>query len=226
MNFQLTFHTANFLFPFFEILSNPCPSLELKPEPIPLTQFSIYISFTISYFHHDHRPGMNKSIKQTEILSHLLISVICFYIRTIQFFSMKADLRRIILSLLLFSTIMAITSVTVAQVYAQSTHSEVDSTPIAAVIMMTTDDQGNPVFNPTTTTIKQGEELLVLNNLTEIHTFTNGNGTGDSMDGTIFSVQIAPGSFAEYLASNISPGNYSFYSENNHDLKGELVILP
>jgi plastocyanin len=139
---------------------------------------------------------------------------------------MKANLERMILSSLLFSTIMAIMSITATQVYAQSTHSEVDSTPIAAVITMTTDDQGNPVFNPTTTTIKQGEELLVVNNLTETHTFTNGNGTGDEMDGKIFSVQIAPGSFSEYLASNISPGNYSFYSENNPDLKGELVILP
>jgi uncharacterized cupredoxin-like copper-binding protein len=121
---------------------------------------------------------------------------------------------------------MAVTSVAAPQVYAQSTHSEADSTPITAVIMMTIDDQGNLVFNPVTTTIKQGEELLVLNNLAETHTFTNGNGTGDDMDGKIFSVEIAPGSFSEYLASNISPGNYSFYSENNPYLNGELVILP
>jgi uncharacterized cupredoxin-like copper-binding protein len=139
---------------------------------------------------------------------------------------MKANLGRIILSSLLFSTIMAVTYVAATQVYAQSTHSEADSTPITAVIMMTIDDQGNPVFNPATTTIKQGEELLVLNNLTETHTFTNGNGTGDDMDGKIFSVEIAPGSFSEYLASNISPVNYSFYSENNPYLNGELVILP
>ena len=139
---------------------------------------------------------------------------------------MKANLGRIILSSLLFSTIMAITSIATTEIYAQSTHSEADSTPIAAVIMMTTDNQGNPVFNPNTTTIKHGEELLVLNNLTETHTFTNGNGTGDQMDGKIFSVEIQPGSFSEYLASNISPGNYSFYSENNPNLKGELVIVP
>lgn len=126
----------------------------------------------------------------------------------------------------MISAIVTITSVAATQVYAQSAHSEADSTPIATVIMMTSDDQGNPVFNPTTITIKQGEELLVLNNLNETHTFTNGNGTGDDMDGKIFSVEITPGSFSEYLASNISPGNYSFYSENNPDLKGELVILP
>ena len=92
--------------------------------------------------------------------------------------------------------------------------------------MITSDDQGNAVFNPMKTTIKQGEELLVLNNLTETQTFTNGNGTGDSMDGKIFTVDISPGSFSEYLATNISPGNYSFYSKNDPNLKGELVILP
>lgn len=32
------------------------------------------------------------------------------------------------------------------------------------------------------TTIKQGQESIVLNNLTQTHTFTSGNGTGDSMD--------------------------------------------
>lgn len=88
-------------------------------------------------------------------------------------------------------------------VYGQGSHSEADSTPIAAVVMMTTDTQGNPVFNPMKTTIKQGEELLVLNNLTEKHTFTNGNDAVDSMDGKIFSVDISRGSFSEYLASNI-----------------------
>lgn len=141
---------------------------------------------------------------------------------------MKTNLRGLILPFLLFSTIIAVASVSVAQVYvyAQSTHSEADSTPIAAVIIMTSDDQGNPVFSPMKTIINQGEELIVLNNLTETHTFTNGNGTGDQMDGKIFSVEIEPGSFSEYLASNISPGNYSFYSENNPNLKGELVIVP
>lgn len=92
--------------------------------------------------------------------------------------------------------------------------------------MITADDQGNPVFSPMKTTIKQGEELLVLNNLTETHTFNNGNGPGDSMDGKIFTVNITPGIFSEYLATNISPGNYSFYSMNDLNLKGELVIQP
>lgn len=138
---------------------------------------------------------------------------------------MEQKLRKIVFFIIALAAMTGVTSFMTIEVYAQGSHSEADSTPIAAVVMMTTDNQGNPVFNPMKTTIKQGEELLVLNNLTETHTFTNGNGTGDSMDGKIFSVDITPGSFSEYLASNISPGNYSFYSKNDPNLKGELVIL-
>ena len=138
---------------------------------------------------------------------------------------MEQKPRLILFSIIILSSIIAVTSYATVQVYAQWSHSESDSTPISAVIIMTSDDQGKSVFNPMKTTIKQGEELLVLNNLTETQTFTNGNGTGDSMDGKMFSVEITPGSFSEYLAS-ISPGNYSFYSKNDPNLKGELVIQP
>jgi hypothetical protein len=82
------------------------------------------------------------------------------------------------------------------------------------------------IFSPQKTEIKQGDEILIVNNVTQPQTFTNGNGTGNQMDGKIFSVEIAPDSFAEYLASNISPGNYTFYSENDPNLKGELVVSP
>ena len=139
---------------------------------------------------------------------------------------MEQRLRKFALFIIALTTITGITSFTTIHVYAQGSHSEADSTSIAAVVMMTTDSQGNAVISPIKTTIKQGEELLVLNNLTKTHTFTNGNDTGDSMDGKIFSVEISPGSFSEYLASNISPGNYSFYSKNDPNLNGELVILP
>ena len=111
-----------------------------------------------------------------------------------------------------------------SQSFAQSSHSEADSTPISAVIIMTSDNQGNPVINPEKTTIKQGEEILVLNNHTKTQTFTNGDGTGDPMDSKMFNVDIAPNSFTEYLAS--TEGNYSFYSKNDPSLKGELIVLP
>ena len=138
---------------------------------------------------------------------------------------MEQKQEKVALFMIVLATIVSASFITLPQVLAQSSHSESDSTPIAAVIMMTTDNQGKPVFNPMKPTIKQGEELLVLNNLTKTQTFTNGNGTGDSMDGKMFSVEITPGSFSEYLAS-LSPGNYSFYSKNDPNLKGELTILP
>jgi hypothetical protein len=54
----------------------------------------------------------------------------------------------------------------------QSTHSEIDSTLIAAVITITKD--GNTIIKPQFTTIKQNEEILILNNDTVTHSFTNG----------------------------------------------------
>jgi plastocyanin len=98
-----------------------------------------------------------------------------------------------------------------------------DATPIAAVTSITNTTEGKLVFSPSKITIKQGEEILILNNLTSAQTFTNGNGTGDPMDGKIFSVEIQPKSFAEYL-SNLSPGNYQFYSKTDPTIKGELTV--
>jgi plastocyanin len=126
----------------------------------------------------------------------------------------------------LFIMAIGLISQPVYQILAQSTHSEADSTPINAVIIITTGEQGQPVYSPQKIEIRQGDEILIVNNVTQPQTFTNGNGTGDQMDGKIFSVEIAPDSFAEYLASNISPGNYTFYSENDPNLKGELVVSP
>ena len=126
----------------------------------------------------------------------------------------------------LFVIAIGLVSVPVYQSFAQSSHSEADSTPINAVIMITTGEQGQPVYSPQKTEIKKGDEILIVNNVTQPQTFTNGNGTGDEMDGKIFSVEIAPASFAEYLASNISPGNYTFYSKNDPNLNGELIISP
>ncbi len=136
---------------------------------------------------------------------------------------MKKILKKTILSILLFSSLGIISS-SFGQSFAQSSHSEADSTLISAVIIMTSDNQGNPMVNPEKTTIKQGDEILVLNNLTKTQTFTNGNGTGDPMDAKVFTVDISPNSFAEYLAS--TAGNYSFYSKNDPNLNGELIILP
>ena len=100
-----------------------------------------------------------------------------------------------------------------------------DATPISAITSITNNTEGKLVFNPDKISIKQGQEILILNNLTSTQTFTNGNGSGDPMDGKIFSVDIKPKSFAEYL-SNLSPGNYPFYSKNDPSIKGEITGLP
>ena len=68
----------------------------------------------------------------------------------------------------------------------QTPHSDTDSTPIAAVIMITKDKDGNTIFNPQFTTIKLDEEILVLNNDTVDHSFTNGENPEDPMAGKIF----------------------------------------
>jgi plastocyanin len=101
-----------------------------------------------------------------------------------------------------------------------------DATPIsAAITSITNNTEGKLVFSPSKITIKQGQEILVLNNLTTTQTFTNGDGSGDPMEGKMFSVDIKPKGFAEYL-SNLSPGNHPFYSKSDPSIKGELTILP
>ena len=117
-------------------------------------------------------------------------------------------------------------SAIVYQSFAQSSHSEADVTPVAAVIIMTKNSQGKDVFEPQNTTIKQGQEIMIANNLTKIQTFTNGKGIGDPLDGKIFSIDIKPNNFAEYLSSNISPGDYPFYSKNDPTMTGQLVVQP
>jgi plastocyanin len=112
------------------------------------------------------------------------------------------------------------------QANAQTPFSESqDATPISAITSITNNTEGKLVFSPSKITIKQGQEILVLNNLTTTQTFTNGDGSGDPMEGKMFSVDIKPKGFAEYL-SNLSPGNHPFYSKNDPSIKGELTILP
>lgn len=99
--------------------------------------------------------------------------------------------------------------------------------PIVAVITISKDAQGNTVYNPQTVTIKTGEEILILNNdTTASHTFTNGMGPGDQLSGKLFDTgTIEPKGFAEYVASNLQPGTYPFFSMSNSSVKGELVVV-
>jgi plastocyanin len=120
-----------------------------------------------------------------------------------------------VLSLIIIATIIVSCAFTFQSSYAQThtIHSDIDVTPIAAIIMITKDKNGNTIFYPQFTTIKQDEEILVLNNDTITHSFTNGKNPDDPMAGKLFdSGTIQPKGFIEYVATNLSPGNYTFYT--------------
>lgn len=105
------------------------------------------------------------------------------------------------------------------------THSDTDSTPIAAIITITKDKDGNTVFNPSITTIKQNEEILILNNDTIVHSFTNGENPEDPMAGKLFdSGTIQPNGFIEYAATNLSPGNYTFYTTTDPMITAQISV--
>jgi plastocyanin len=131
------------------------------------------------------------------------------------------------MSLIIAATILSSVltfQLSIAQV--QKTHSDIDSTPIATVISITKDKDGNTVFNPQVTTIKQHEEILVLNNDTVTHSFTNGENPHDPMAGKIFdSGQIQPKGFIEYIATNLDPGNYTFFTTADPNVTAQISIL-
>jgi hypothetical protein len=132
-----------------------------------------------------------------------------------------------ILSLIIATTIVS-SSLTFQSINAQThtIHSDIDSTPIAAVITITKDKDGNTIFNPQVTTIKQDEEILVLNNDTTAHSFTNGANPQDPMAGKIFdSGQIQPKGFIEYVAANLDPGNYTFFTTTDPNVTAQISIL-
>lgn len=67
----------------------------------------------------------------------------------------------------------------------------------------------------------------MLNNDTDFQSMTNGMSPDDPLAGKLFDTgPIPPREFAEYVASNLSPGNYIFYSTNNTSPQGVLTIQP
>ena len=134
-----------------------------------------------------------------------------------------------IVSLIIVATIIFSCTLTFQTSNAQphTIHSDIDSTPVAAVIFITKDKDGNTVFNPPFTTIKQDEEVLILNNDTIGHSFTNGENPEDPMAGKLFdSGTIQPKGYIEYVASNLSPGNYTFYTTTDQTITAQISILP
>jgi plastocyanin len=139
-----------------------------------------------------------------------------------------------ILSLVVLATSIFTYALTFQPVYSAqinntsnpAVHSDTDSTPIAEVITITKDKDGKVRFNPAVTTIKQDEEVLVLNNDTRAHSFTNGANPEDPMAGKLFdSGIIQPKGFIEYVAANLSPGNYTFYTTTDPTVTAQISIL-
>ena len=129
--------------------------------------------------------------------------------------------------LLLIATTIFSSAMTFQTSNAQiQTHSDTDSTPIAGIITITKDKDGNTIFKPSITTIKENEEILVLNNDTVSHSFTNGANPEEPMAGKLFdSGTIQPKGFIEYVATNLSPGNYTFYTTTDPTVTAQLSIL-
>ena len=106
-------------------------------------------------------------------------------------------------------------------------HPDVDASPIAAVIIIGEDVQGNVTYMPNNVTLRVGEEVLIVNNSTGSQSMTNGIGPDDPLAGRLFDTgPIPPRGFAEYVASNLSPGEYAFHSTNSTSTTGILIVEP
>ena len=108
---------------------------------------------------------------------------------------------------------------------ASNTTATPNSSSLAGVIIITKNDKGNLSFKPQTLTIKPGEEIFIGNNDTSPHSVTNGISSSDPLSGKLFDTGlINPKGYAEFVASNLNPGKYPFYSIKDPSLKGELIV--
>ena len=99
--------------------------------------------------------------------------------------------------------------------------------PIEAVIMITENDNKAVFFQPNITTVRVSGEILIANNSTSDHSVTSGSGPDDPMSGKFFDTGvIKPKGFIDYVPENLKPGNYSFYSSTDPQIKGQLVVIP
>jgi plastocyanin len=106
-------------------------------------------------------------------------------------------------------------------------HSDVDASPIDAIIMINEDQNNTAFYQPSVVTIKVGGEILIANNATSDHSVTSGSDPDDPMSGKMFNTDIIkPKAFVEYVTENLRPGNYSFYSTTDPQIKGTIVVVP
>lgn len=102
-----------------------------------------------------------------------------------------------------------------------------DVSPVEGVILINEDQNKTVFYQPDTITIRAGGEILIANNATSDHSVTSGSGPDDPMAGKFFDTnKIKPKGFTEYVAENLKPGNYSFYSTTDPQIKGLMVVIP
>jgi plastocyanin len=102
-----------------------------------------------------------------------------------------------------------------------------DVSPVEAVILIKEDQNKTVFYQPDTIAIRVGGEILVANTATSDHSVTSGSGPDDPMAGKLFNTDIIkPRGFVEYATENLKPGNYSFYSSTDPQIKGQLVVIP
>ena len=102
-----------------------------------------------------------------------------------------------------------------------------DVSPIEAVILIKEDQNKTVFYQPDTITIKAGGEILIANTATSDHSVTSGSGPDDPMAGKWFDTGIIkPKGFVEYAAENLKPGNYTFYSTTDPQIKGLMAVVP
>lgn len=102
-----------------------------------------------------------------------------------------------------------------------------DVSPLEAAIIIKEDQNKTAFYNPSNITITVGGEVLIANKATSDHSVTSGSGPEDPMAGKLFDTdKIKPNAFVEYAAVNLKPGNYSFYSTTDPNVKGFMVVLP
>ena len=105
-------------------------------------------------------------------------------------------------------------------------HGDVDASPIESVIMINEDQNKTAFFQPNVVTIRVGGEVLIANNATSDHSVTSGSGPEDAMLGKMFDTGvIKPKAFVEFVTENLTPGNYSFFSTIDPQIKGTMVVV-
>jgi plastocyanin len=102
-----------------------------------------------------------------------------------------------------------------------------DVSPIEAVILIKEDQNQTVFYQPDTVTVRIGSEILIANTATSDHSVTSGSGPDDPMAGKWFDTGIIkPKGFVEYAAENLKPGNYTFYSTTDPQIKGLMAVVP